>query len=107
MAEEKITRELAEKEFLEWCEANEIDCDVSDMEDDMATAFASTKNDFVKAIKAGRLIFDGLDMEYTVSKFSPEGFAGEKIRVSRPSGNIWLAMDGKKIQTVCTKCRMQ
>lgn len=96
MSDEKMTREQAENEFIAWCEENEIDCDVSDMSEDMAQAFNSTKNDFVKAMRAGRLVIDGTGFEYTVSKFSPEGYAGEKVKIDRPSGNIWLAMDGKK-----------
>lgn len=93
---EKMTVEQAENEFRTWCDANEFECDVDSMTEDMKVAFNSTKKDVIKAMRAGRLILDGTGMQYTVSKFSPEGFAGVAVTISRPTGNIWLAMDGKK-----------
>lgn len=92
--EDKITSELAEKEFFDWCEANEIE--TVSINDDEAIVFRAAKNAFLKAIKGGRLIFDGIKVIYTVSKFSPEGFAGQQVNFQRPTGNAWLGMDGRK-----------
>lgn len=92
----KITEEMALKEFNDWIEANEFENDLAEMTDEEVTSFNGCKKAFVAAMKAGRLVVDGSSLEYTVSKFSPEGFAGEKVRINRPTGNIWLAFDGKK-----------
>ena len=31
---DKVTKELAEEEFITWCEANEIECDESELSDE-------------------------------------------------------------------------
>lgn len=96
MADEKMTRDMAEKEFLSWCEENDIETDTGFMTDANLTTFESSKKEFIRFMCKGTLIVDGMNLEYTVSRFSPEGMAGEKIIIKRPSGNIWLALDGKK-----------
>lgn len=94
--ENKVTTETAETEFFVWCEANEIETDSNSMSDDETVVFNGAKAAFVKAIKAGRCVIDGLKVTYTISKFSPENFKGTDVEFSRPSGNIWLGMDGLK-----------
>jgi hypothetical protein len=96
MNDEKITRELAEQEFMSYCEANDIDCDESAMNEEDATAFKPIKESFIKACRAGRVVVDGKNIEYTISSFSPEGYAGNKLTIGRPNGNAMLAMDGYK-----------
>lgn len=93
--EEKINKELAEKEFLEWCDLNDIENDCAEMDEKEQDLFESAKKSAVKMIQKGRLIIDGEKLYYTVSNFSPAGFAGEKLTIGRPSGNIYLALDGK------------
>lgn len=95
MTEEKINKELAEKEFLDWCELNDIETDSSEMTDKEKAIFESARKSATKMLQKGRLIVDGDKLEYTVSNFSPAGFAGEKLVIGRPSGNIYLALDGK------------
>lgn len=95
MTEEKINKELAENEFLKWCELNDIETDIAEMDKKEEGIFDSAKKSAVKMLQKGRLIVDGDKLEYTISNFSPAGFAGEKLTIGRPSGNIYLALDGK------------
>lgn len=97
MAEEmKMTKEQAESEFFAWCEANDIESDIDEMTDDVSVSFEQARKGFVKYLRRGSLVIDGTTLNYEISKFSPQGYAGEKLVINRPSGNIWLAMDGRK-----------
>ena len=97
MAEEnKMTDEMAEKEFLSWCEENELETDVSSMSKDQLTVFESAKKKFMSLMKKGRLIVDGSEFDFTLSKFGADGVAGTTIHVGHPDGKIWIGMDGKK-----------
>jgi indole-3-glycerol phosphate synthase len=88
----KISFEV--QEFFNWCDANDIDREVDDMDDEDRKSFNKIKNHFVKAIKEKRLTIDGTNIVYTVSRFSPS--AGQSITISRPTGKDFLAMDGFK-----------
>ena len=57
--ENKITEEMALKEFNDWIEANEFENDLAEMTDEEVTAFNGCKKAFVAAMKAGRLVVDG------------------------------------------------
>jgi hypothetical protein len=35
-----------------------------------------------------------MNLKYTVSKLSPEGFAGDIVTIKRPGGNAFAGMDG-------------
>lgn len=94
--ENKVTTEFAEKEFNDWVLANDFEKDLAVMSKELQDAYLGCKKAFISAMKAGRLVVDGTSLVYTVSKFSPQGFAGEEIKIARPSGNIWLAFDGRK-----------
>lgn len=96
MAEEKMTNEVAEKEFLSWCEANELETDVAEMSDDQKTVFEATKKKFISLLKKGRLVVDGEAFDLTLSKFGAEGVAGTTIHVGHPDGKLWIGMDGRK-----------
>lgn len=97
MAEEnKMTDEMAEKEFLSWCEENELETDVSSMSEDQATVFESAKKKFMSLLKKGRLVVDAECFDMTLSKFGAEGVAGTTIHVGHPDGKLWIGMDGKK-----------
>jgi hypothetical protein len=82
------------QEFSAWCEENEIDHDELAMDDDECKDFLKIKSRFIKAVKEKRLIVDGAELKYTISKFSQA--AGEKITLSRPKGRDFMAMDGFK-----------
>jgi hypothetical protein len=99
--EDEITAENAEKqndfaeqEFVNYCEANDIDHDEMAMDDDDRKAFAKIKNRFMKAVNEKRLVVDGTTLVYTVSRFSQT--EGEKLTISRPTGRDFIAMDGFK-----------
>ena len=96
-AEDGIEQEksLAEQEFINYCEANEIAYAEEDMDDESRADFAKIKKRFMKAVNAKRLVIDGTKLTYTVSKFS-EGAAGDKLIISRPIGKDFIAMDGMK-----------
>jgi hypothetical protein len=91
-----IDKKTAEAEFARYCEANDIDCDTSGMTDDEKKDFAPIQKRFVKACMQGRVKVDGTDLKYTVSKFSPPGFKGNEITISRSGGQSFMGMDGYK-----------
>jgi hypothetical protein len=86
--------DFAEQEFINYCEANEIDHDEGVMDDDDRKAFKKIKGRFMKAVNEKRLVVDGTKLIYTVSRFSDT--AGEKLTISRPRGRDFIAMDGFK-----------
>lgn len=96
MAEEKVTKEIAENEFLQWCEENDLETDEAGMSEDQKTVFTAVKSKFIKLIQKGRLVVDGSTFELTLSKFAPEGIAGTTVSVSHPTGSMWIGMDGRK-----------
>jgi hypothetical protein len=85
---------FAEQEFINYCEANEIDHDEYVMDDDDRKAFQKIKVRFMKAVNEKRLVVDGTKIIYTVSHFSEK--AGEQLTISRPRGRDFIAMDGFK-----------
>jgi len=89
-------RKTAEAEFVRYCEANDIDCDMDGMTDDEKKDFEPIKNRFVKACMRGRVKVDGTDLEYTISDFTPPPFKGQKITVKRSGGQSFMGMDGYK-----------
>jgi len=92
----KIDRELAEKEFISFCENNEIEYDESAMDEAEKDSFTAIKKRFLKACMAGRVEVDGTSLKYTISKFAPEGFRGDVLTLKRPGGHAFSAMDGFK-----------
>ncbi|MBR4159916.1 MAG: hypothetical protein IKT97_07700 [Spirochaetia bacterium] len=79
-----------EVEFENWCDANDLEKDVSVMKEDLAEAFIDLKKRFIKAMKQQRLVVKGQELEYTVSKFSPDGFSGEVLTIKAPRGNAFI-----------------
>jgi hypothetical protein len=95
--ETKISVDVAEQEFENYCNANDIDTNVSGMDDDDKKAFEKIKRRFVKACRAGRVVADGTSLTYTLSKFSNEN-AGAVIKVDRPLVKGFIA--GKQEDSV-------
>jgi len=83
-----------EGEFVNWCDANDIDHAEADMPEKDREDFQKIKKRFMKAVKDKRLTIDGTKLEYTISKFSKS--AGQKLTISRPTGRDFMAMDGFK-----------
>jgi hypothetical protein len=87
---------FAEQEFVNYCEANEIDHDEAAMDADERKDFLRIKRHFTTAVEEKRLIVDGDKLIYTISDRSPKNLAGTKLTISRPNGRAMLAMDGYK-----------
>jgi hypothetical protein len=85
---------FAEQEFINWCDANEIDHTEEDMEEEDRKDFQKIKKRFMRAVNAQRLVVDGTKLVYTISKFSET--SGQKLTISRPTGRDFIAMDGFK-----------
>jgi hypothetical protein len=89
-----LSLSFEEREFYNWCEANDVDYALEGADNDDRKGFQKIKKHFTDAIKENRLIVDGDKFTYIVSKNSPN--AGEKFIVRRPNGRAMLAMDGYK-----------
>jgi hypothetical protein len=85
---------LGEQEFYNWCDANDIDRAIEDMEEEEQKDFRKIKRRFEKAVDEKRLVVDGTMLKYTVSRFSKS--AGQVFTISRPTGKDFIAMDGFK-----------
>jgi hypothetical protein len=85
---------FAEQEFINYCDANDIDHNETDMEEEDRKDFIKMKKRFIKLVDAKRLVVDDVKLIYTVSRFSAS--AGDKLTISRPKGRDFLAMDGFK-----------
>jgi hypothetical protein len=72
--EDKLTQEIAEKEFFDWAESLDIDCDVESMDSEELDDFNSIKKNIVFALRKGRLSID------------EEGELSLKLKV--PFGNL-------------------
>lgn len=96
MEDNKITFEMAEEEFNNWCEAVDLDCDETMMNDEDLKSFQPHKKRILKAVQKGTAVFDGEKIEYTLSPKSVEGLAGKKIVIPRPSAKLFSGMDGFK-----------
>jgi hypothetical protein len=91
----KIDRKTAEAEFVSFCEANDIDCDMDGMTDEDKVDFEPIKRRFVDACMQGRVIVDGLKIIYIPSDFTVKEFR-EPVEINRPTGHAFIAMDGYK-----------
>lgn len=90
-----MSEELAEREFSRWAEVHGLD--LERLEGGKSREFLNSKRRMVSAFRAGSLVLDDEGvLEYTVSRLSPEGYAGEKVKVRGMTGKAWMAMDGYK-----------
>lgn len=94
--EDKISKEMAEEEFKNWCEAVDLDCEEADMNEEDLKSFLPHKNRIIKAIQKGVAVIDGENIEYTLSEKSVEGLAGKVITIPRPSAKLFSGLDGFK-----------
>lgn len=91
----EISMETAEKDFIQWCEANEIEIDAGSSEEEVKD-FEVLKKTVTKAIVAGRCIVDGENLKYRLSEKNAQGYAGKEITIRPPNGRIFMATDGYK-----------
>lgn len=94
--EDKISKEMAEEEFKNWCESVDLDCEEADMNEEDLKSFLPHKNRIIKAIQKGVAVIDGENIEYTLSEKSVEGLAGKVITIPRPSAKLFSGLDGFK-----------
>lgn len=92
----KISEEMAAQEFAKYCDANDIDHDETAMNEEELKDFSAIKRRFIKACRQGRVEVDGRNIVYTNSNFSPAGFAGQRVTITRPGGTAFSGMDGFK-----------
>jgi hypothetical protein len=92
----KIDFKTAEAEFMHYCESNDFETDETEMNDNEKESFAGIKRRFIKCCREGRVEVDGMNLKYTISKLSPEGFAGDVVTIKRPGGNAFAGMDNFK-----------
>jgi hypothetical protein len=91
----KIDKQTAEAEFVAFCEANDIDCDIDGMSDEDKKDFEPIKRRFVTACMQGRVTIDGRKIIYTPSEFTSVDFR-DPVEIKRPDGHAFIAMDGYK-----------
>lgn len=97
MAEEmKISKEIAEKDFNDWCESCEIECDVDSMSEEDKTSFSGLKDRIVKAIMKGKCVVDGDKMQYTLSEKNEGSLSGKTITIDPPTSKTFMGIDGFK-----------
>jgi hypothetical protein len=92
---EKVNQEVAEQEFDNFCEAMEIENDVSSMDDDSREDFEKIKKNLISAICAGKLSFN----EENEPVFRPKSGDVREIHFKEPNAGVLLAIDkGKETQ---------
>ena len=96
MNSEKIDRETAKSEFINYCKNNGLEHEETAMNEEEKETFTEIKKRFIDNCTQGRVEVDGTSLKYTLSNFSPDGFKGETVIIKRPSGSAFTAMDGWK-----------
>ena len=87
-----MTEEVAMDDLRRWAESNDIELEV--VGEDGGSKLDAAVPKLVRAMRQGRLVVnDDGDLEYTVSASSPEGFAGEVLKFSSPTGAAYMTMD--------------
>jgi len=88
-----MSEELAEAEIRRWAEMHDIDLTTQDANGEEVFDAVGVRK-LVKAIQQGRLVVnDEGNLDYTISKNSPEGIAGEKITIKPATAASYMAMD--------------
>lgn len=87
--EQKVAAEVAESEFLRFCEAMDLDTEPKGDDEDLRS-YMDCKRRIVGAIVDGRMVVD----EHGQPVFSPSDGGG--ITFYEPDGSALLAMDQKK-----------
>lgn len=93
---DKIDKESAELEFLNFCKMWEIDSDIEDMNEDDRDSFNLQKSKIIRSIQRGRLVVkeDNEALDYTFAK--PDVSGVETLEIRRPKGAALISMDRYK-----------
>lgn len=95
--ENKISKEIANRDFETWADAIGIDYDTDGMNEEDKASFERLKAPIIKAITDGRCVVDGNTLEYTIKTCAKaEGLVGRNVKIGAPSGAIYTGMDGFK-----------
>jgi len=95
----KIDTETAIIEFEKICESWEIDIDENEMDSNEKIDFSGIKKKIVKAIKLGRLVYNGDGtMTYTISGDLSGALIGRELTIKKPMGDSYTGMDDYKEQ---------
>lgn len=92
----KVSEDIAEKDFKDWCEANEIDCDMDMMNEEEKKDFEPLKKRIVKAIMEGRCVVEDNVISYTLGTYESTKLSGKEIKINSPTGKLFLGTDGYK-----------
>lgn len=97
MTEPKVSKEVAEDEFVRMCEARDLDVDTSDMDEEDKKRLESLRKSIVKAIMLGRIVVleDGT-VEVRLRRPVDQVAV---IRFGRPTGATLVALSGKKTKS--------
>ena len=92
---QKISREVAEQEFIKFCDSWNIDTDEEDFDDEERQDYKTQKRKIIRAIRDGRLYLleDNELLEYKLKKPVNEL---QKLTIKRPDGPAFLSMDKYK-----------
>lgn len=86
-------RDVAEKEFEDFCEEMDLDHDVAAMNEEDAKGFAELKETIIRALMGGRLCFN--ENSEPVLKAARSNIANPLV-FREPSGADYMAMDRQK-----------
>lgn len=92
----EVSKDMAQKEFEDYCEANDLDCNIDGMNDEDKKSLEKVRKRFIRACMQGRVKVNGQLLVYTISDFSPNGYKGREIEIKRPGGHAFAGMDGYK-----------
>jgi len=94
MADNKISLEMAEQEFMRFGDAMDLDFDTDFMDEEDRKGFEANKRRIVKAIMSGAMVVndDGCPV------YTPQKAVGDvnAITFYEPTGATYMAMDRKK-----------
>lgn len=95
----KVAAEVAESEFVRFCESMELDVDLTAMDDEDKAGFRQAKRRMIDAMMRGKLVVDDDGQPvYTPSKGNVA-----PITFREPTGASLMAMDSKRAGHDVTK----
>lgn len=96
MQEGKVNKEQAEKEFNDFIEVMDLDCDTDTMDENDKSGFFDQKRIVIRSVMKGDLVFD----DDSQPVFTPAHKASSEvgaITFHEPEGSNYMEMDRKKL----------